>query len=219
MNNWDFEPLWEYTNKESLAFFSKFFLTECSIFKRGTGLFRKIRKACDGQINLFFLFWGLAGEFAEFFLTEKEMAGNHLSLPIRFIKSVSEIYHCKDDLIALGVVKKEVSFDQKLEPIIKWAEKVLSHSPMFQRRRGELEARLYPYFRSLTNLTHHQISIFIANILKCTGLEKDSVKKISDKIRKRLKRREIQRDLDIERLRKSLVPLLMGSGFSKPRPV
>jgi len=125
---WDFKPLWKYTNRESLAIFTKwllrspiFYQDEDDLHLRDPG-FRTIRRQEIIPANVFFLLLGLSGEIANFFLSQKVRTKyfvNPLRKPLFILEDLKDY---KSELISLGIVRNEDTFDKVYVKIARWAQ-------------------------------------------------------------------------------------------------
>jgi hypothetical protein len=157
------------------------------------------------------LLLGLSGELANFFLSQKSKSKKYYELLRKPLSVVKDLKSYKRELISLGIVSNEDTFDKVYVQIGKWMEKFVIRSVerMPPRKKEELVAVLYPYFKNLTSLRDTSIFKFISHIMKHLGMEKGDVRNISERISKRLERKGIKKGLDkkylnIKRLRKTL---------------
>jgi hypothetical protein len=168
--------------------------------------------------NTLFLLWGLSGALANFFLSRKSDARFYLELRTKPLSIIEDLKSYKGVLINSGIVKKEDKFDEVYVTIGEWMYKLVHSQKEIiavysKKHREELVAVLYPYFKNLTDLHDTSIYRFIGHILKHLGREKGDVRDISKRIRKRLERKGIKKelvkkDLDVERLKETLLRLI-----------
>lgn len=216
LQKWDFTPLWDYTDRETLIVFTHWLLRS-PIFKQGRDGIRlhypgsrTITRKEITPANVVLLLLGLSGELANYFLSQKSKVQNykHLMKPLSMIK---DLKNYKSVLIISGIVRKEDTFDEVYVKMGEWMLKLATWSleRMPPSRKEELVVLLYPYFKNLASLPDINIYRFIAHIIKHLGTEKGDVRNISMRIRKRLERKGIKKELvekglDVERLRKTL---------------
>ncbi len=221
---WDFTPVWEYTDTEILAVFTRWLLKSPIFMDKNGKTFLRCRpgwhripkrEITSPKVTLLLLF-GLSGELANFFLSQKSEFKSYVKLLRKPLSIVEDLRNYKRKLISLGIVGNENKFNKVYVPIAEWMINLTMSSveimPSLKHKKEELVAALYPYFKNLTRLSDPSIRMFISHIMKHLGMEKGDVRKISERIRRRLERKGIKKelekkDIDIERLKKTITYL------------